>query len=140
MGDWFYRFVVLVGRQPFRVSSRPVVLRAERVPRDGPFLLAASHTSAFDVPLLMRHTPRRVDFVSITELFRKPLVGWFFRNMNAFPLERSRSDPRTVRVILDRLARGRVVGIFPESRIREESESVLRGGPFRKGVGRIAKL
>ena len=72
MGDWFYRFVVRTGRFPFWVSSRPVVLHAKRAPRNGPFILAANHTSPYDVPLLMRHTPRRLDFVSITEVFRNP--------------------------------------------------------------------
>src|SRR5438045_3002539 len=112
MGDAFYRFVVLTGRMPFWISSRPVVLHAERARRAGPFILAANHTSPYDVPLLMRHTPRRLDFVSIIEVFRNPLVAWFYSHMNAFPVDRSRRDPATVRIILDRLARGRVVAMF----------------------------
>jgi 1-acyl-sn-glycerol-3-phosphate acyltransferase len=140
MGDWFYRFVVRTGRFPFWVSSRPVVLHAKRAPRNGPFILAANHTSPYDVPLLMRHTPRRLDFVSITEVFRNPAVAWFFTCMNAFPLDRSRRDSPTVRTILDRLSRGRVVAMFPEGRIVGEAESVVHGAPFRPGVARIAKL
>src|SRR4051812_5803210 len=103
-------------------------------------LLASSHLSAFDVPVLMRHTPRKLDFVSITEMFAKPLVGWFFGNMNAFPLDRSQSDPKTVKIILDRLARGRAVAMFPEGRIRAEADSVLHGKPFRPGAARIARM
>jgi 1-acyl-sn-glycerol-3-phosphate acyltransferase len=140
MSDRFYKVVVFAGRFPFWVSSRPVVLHADRIPRAGAFILAANHASPYDIPLLIRHTPRRLDFVSITELFRRPMVAWFFSRMNAFPLERSRSDPRTVRIILDRLARGRVVAMFPEGRIRPQSESVLYGGPFRPGVARLARL
>jgi 1-acyl-sn-glycerol-3-phosphate acyltransferase len=60
--------------------------------------------------------------------------------MNAFALDRGRRDPATVRTILDRLERGRVVGMFPEGRIRREDESVLNGHPFRPGVARIARL
>jgi 1-acyl-sn-glycerol-3-phosphate acyltransferase len=140
MGDRYYNVVVLFGRFPFWVSSRPVVLHADRVPLERPFILASSHTSNYDVPTLIRHTPRKIDFLSTTELFRKRFVGWFFGNMNAFPLERSRSDPRAVRVILDRLKRGRVVGIFPEGRIRDERQSVVQGAPFRSGVAGIARL
>jgi 1-acyl-sn-glycerol-3-phosphate acyltransferase len=136
----YYRFVVFIGRHPFWVSSRPVVRHVERVPAEGPFILASSHMSNYDVPILMRHTPRRLDFVSTTELFRRRFVGWFFGHMNAFPLERSRSDPGTVRTILNRLRRGRVVGIFPEGRIRDARESVVYGAPFRRGVGRMAQL
>jgi 1-acyl-sn-glycerol-3-phosphate acyltransferase len=139
MSDAFYSFVVAAGRFPFWVSSRPIVLHAERIPRAGGFILASNHTSPYDVPLLMRHTPRRLDFVSITEIFARPWVGWFFAHMNAFPLERSRSDPKTVRIILDRLARGRVVAMFPEGRIRAENESVVHGGSFNPRVAGIAR-
>ncbi|HYO10971.1 MAG TPA: lysophospholipid acyltransferase family protein [Tepidisphaeraceae bacterium] len=140
MSDRFYNVVVAIGRPAFWVSARPVILGAHHAARPGPYLLASNHLSPYDVPALYRHTPRHLDFVSIVEVMRKPLVGWLFTHMNAFPLDRSRSDPRTVRIILDRLARGRAVAMFPEGRIRKTEESVITGHPFRPGVGRIAKL
>lgn len=132
--------MVLIGRFPFWVSSRPVVLHADRAGRAGAYLLASNHLSPYDVPLLMRSTPRLLDFVSVVEIFREPFVGWFFGHMNAFPLDRSRKDPKTVRIVVDRLAAGRVVAMFPEGRVRAEGESVIHGGPFRPGVARIAQL
>jgi 1-acyl-sn-glycerol-3-phosphate acyltransferase len=138
--DVFYDTIVLLGRFPFWVSSRPVLLHLERVPRQGAFLIASNHTSHYDIPALMRHTPRNLDFLSVTELFANPLVGWFFSHMNAFPLERSRSDPKTVRIILDRLKRRRGVAMFPEGQLRSEDDSVVYGGVFQPGVARIARL
>jgi 1-acyl-sn-glycerol-3-phosphate acyltransferase len=129
-----------VGKHPFWLSSVPTILHRQRVPRRGAFILASNHLSPYDVPVLMRSTPRKLDFVSITEVFAKPWVGWFFGHMNAFPLDRSRADPRTVKVILDRLGRGRVVAMFPEGRIRAQADSVIHGKPFRPGVARIARL
>ena len=140
MGDTFYDLVVFFGRHAFWVSSDPVVLHADRIPRIGPFILASNHTSPFDVPVLMRATRRRLDFVSITEVFRNPWVAWFYSSMNAFPLDRTRTDPRTVRIILERLQRGRAVAMFPEGRIRPESESIVHGAKFRPGVARIARM
>jgi 1-acyl-sn-glycerol-3-phosphate acyltransferase len=140
LGDWFYNVVVFAGRHPFWLSSSPIILHADRIQRDGPLILASSHLSAYDVPLLMRHTPRKLDFVSIREIFEKPLLGWFFARMNAFPLDRSKSDPKTVKIILDRLARGRAVAMFPEGRIRAEDESAVHGKPFKTGVARIARM
>jgi 1-acyl-sn-glycerol-3-phosphate acyltransferase len=140
MSDRFYNIVVLTGRFPFWVSSRPTILHADRIPRTGGFLLASNHSSHYDIPALMRSTPRNLDFLSITELFARPLMGWFFGHMNAFPLERSRSDPKTVRIILDRLARGRVVAMFPEGRLCSGAESVVHGAPFQPGVAGIARL
>src|SRR4051794_12787212 len=101
------------------MSSTPTVLNAEVTRRAGPYILAANHQTPYDVPLLMRHTARNVDFVSIVEVFKNPFIHWFYGSMNAFPLDRSKPDAPTIRVILDRLSRGRVVGMFPEGRLRK---------------------
>lgn len=140
MSDRFYKFIRAIGTPCFAVSSRPVVIGIEHLPRTGAFLLAATHQSPYDVPLLIRHSPRPLDFVSITEVFAKPFVGWFYGHMNAFPLERSRADPKTVRIILDRLAAGRAVAMFPEGRIRSGEDSVLHTKHIRQGLGRLATM
>lgn len=140
MSDTFYKVVRAIGRPCFWVCSRPVVIGLECVPATGPFILAATHQSPFDVALLIRHNDRLLDFVSITEVFRNPFVGWFYGNMNAFPLERSRPDAATVRVILNRLEAGRAVAMFPEGRICAGEQSVVHTGRIRSGLGRIAQL
>src|SRR5688572_7794108 len=140
VGDTFYDVIVFTFRFPFFVSSRPVHLHVDRIPHSGPFILACSHLSPFDVPGLMRSCPRRIDFVSTTEIFQNKFIAWFYGNMGTFPLDRSRRDPKTVRVIVDRLKRGRVVGLFPEGRVRPEGESVVSGGTMRATVARLAKL
>jgi 1-acyl-sn-glycerol-3-phosphate acyltransferase len=140
MSDLFYNFVWGVGSHAFWVSSKPVVLHRERLRRPGAYILAPTHLSEFDVPCLIALSPRKLDWVSIVEVFRKPLVGWFFGSMNAFPLDRNRPDSPTVRTILDRLARGRVVAMFPEGNLRTPETSVLAGGHFKPGVARIAQL
>ena len=140
MSDAFYRTVRFIGKSAFWASSSPVIVGAENVPRTGACLVAATHQSPYDVPLLIRHTPRLVDFVSIIEVFRNPLVAWFYGSLNAFPLDRSRPDSKTVRVIVDRLQRARTVGIFPEGGFRKGSESVVYSRRIRSGTGRIAHL
>jgi 1-acyl-sn-glycerol-3-phosphate acyltransferase len=140
MSDLFYRAVRAIGSQAFWVSSAPVVVGMEHVPARGACVIACNHTSPYDVPILIRHLRRPIDFVSITEVFRNPLVAWFYGSLNAFPLERSRPDAPTVRTILDRLERGRLVGMFPEGRFRRGDDSVLRGGRLVPGIGRIARL
>jgi 1-acyl-sn-glycerol-3-phosphate acyltransferase len=139
VSDLFYKTVRLLGLPPFLVSARPVVLHAERARRNGPYILAPNHLSPYDVPCLIKETPRVLDFVSIVEVFRNPLVAWFYGNMGAMPLDRSRVDPVTTRAILARLATGRVVTMFPEGRIQDDAGSVLNGGTIRHGVFRLAR-
>lgn len=140
MSDWFYNLVWYSAHHVFWLSSRPTVMNAAVTRRPGPFILASNHTCPYDIPLLMRHCARNVDFISIIEVFRRPLLGKFYGAMNAFPLDRSKPDAPTIRTILDRLERGRVVGMFPEGQFRKAENSVLNGGNIRKGIGRIARL
>ena len=117
-----------------------MVIGAEHTRRDGPFILAATHQSPYDIPLLMRHCARPLDFVSIVEVFKNPFVAWFYGSMNAFPLDRSRRDPATVRVILDRLSKGRAVAMFPEGGFRRGADSVVHSRRIKPGIGRLAQL
>lgn len=140
MSDWFYNLVWYSAHHVFWLSSRPTVINSEITRRPGPFILASNHTCPYDIPLLMRHCARNVDFISIVEVFKKPILGKFYGAMNAFPLDRSKPDAPTIRTILDRLEKGRVVGMFPEGQFRTPENSVLNGGNIRKGIGRIARL
>lgn len=140
MSDVAYSIVWHACYPAIWVSSRPIVLHRERVDVPGAYLLAPNHLSPYDVPCLMAVSRRNLDFVSIVEAFRNPLVALLYGSVNVFALDRSRPDSPTVRVILDRLKRGRVVAMFPEGHIRTEENSVLNGGPFRPGVARIAQL
>ena len=138
-----YKWVVRIGYHAFWVSSRPVALHRERLAEpDGAYLLAPNHLSPFDVPCLMAQMPRgkHIDFVSVTEFFQNRLTAWFLRGVNAFPLDRHKVDGPTVRIILDRLAKGRLVAMFPEGGIRSEADSVLNGGNIKPGLAKLAQL
>lgn len=140
MSDRFYDVVVAIGRSAFWLCTKPLVLGAERTARPGPFILAANHESPYDVGLVLRHSIRHVDFLSIVEMFRKPFVGWLYRNMNVMALDRSRPDAATVRAILDKLAKGRAVAMFPEGGIKRGDQRVVVSGRMKPGVGRLAKM
>jgi 1-acyl-sn-glycerol-3-phosphate acyltransferase len=141
MSDLFYSVVRSLGGPVMSAVSRPVVLHEGRLGRlAGPVIVAPNHLSPYDVPCLIAATRRRLDFVSIVEMFDKPLVGWFMGHMNAFPLDRRRVDAPTTRTILRRLGRGRTVVMFPEGNIRTPKRSLLAGGSFKPSVARIAAL
>lgn len=140
MADTFYRVCRDLGRSVFIVSARHLVVDAHHVPARGPVLIAASHTSPYDVPVLMLHAPRVLDFMSTTEVLGTPVIGPFFRRMHAFAHDRSRPDPRAVLTSTRRLRRGRAVAMFPEGQIRRGHDSVLRGGTIRPGIGRLSAM
>jgi 1-acyl-sn-glycerol-3-phosphate acyltransferase len=139
VSTWFYNTVLAVGTAIFWQTSSPVVLHKGRVPRTGAFILAANHVSSFDPALLIRHTPRKLNFLTSAELCNGRM-GWFFRGMNSIPLDRGRVDGRAVRASVEHLAAGRVVGVFPEGRVRAVEQSAVIGAPFGAGAVKLARL
>jgi 1-acyl-sn-glycerol-3-phosphate acyltransferase len=140
MSEVFYKLVRLTGSAVFRLASAPRILHAERARRPGAYILAANHRSPYDAALLIASTPRVIYWLSIVEIFRHPLARWFLRGIGAEPLDRSRVDTRTVRSVVRNLRAGRVVGIFPEGRMRAGADSVLSGGAIDDGVCKLAQL
>ncbi|HEV7299526.1 MAG TPA: lysophospholipid acyltransferase family protein [Tepidisphaeraceae bacterium] len=141
MSDPFYKAIRFSGRHVFWLTSnRRRVIGAHHAQLPGPYILAATHGSPYDIPLLILHTKRNLDFVSSAEVFKNRFVAWFYGSMNAFPLDRSRPDTSAVRIILDRLKRGRAVAMFPEGRICKGNASVVFSRRIRPGIGRIAQL
>jgi len=107
----------------------------ERLPRTGPFLLAANHFSFVDPLLLGAMLPRRLWFVMAEDQFERPGLRTFSRLMDVVPVKAGaafRLGP--IRKCLSVLRSGRVVAIFPEGR-RSHTGTLL---PPMPGVGVLA--
>ena len=140
VSDITYRLIRLAGYPIYWITSRPVVLHAERTARPGGYILAPNHLSPYDVPALMGVSRRPLDFLSIVEMHRKPAVRVFFKAMNCEFIDRSRRDVAATAALAHRLKRGRAVAMFPEASIRKMETSALFGGPFKPGVVRLAQM
>src|SRR5687768_9679137 len=135
-----YKIIRAIGYPCLAVSSRATVLHRDRAKRQGAYLLAPTHMSPYDIPGLMRVSPRDLDFLSIVEFYEQPWTTRLFRAMNCIFCDRAKSDTAATRQILYRLARGRVVTMFPEGHLRPEDKSVVVGGSFRPGVVKLAQM
>src|SRR5260370_38293972 len=124
----------------FGCVARVRVLRRKNANRDGAFLLAANHISPFDPPIIVTVVRRKIDWMAMTELFPRPLVGFILRAGDAFPADRYRAKRGTIRPALGRLKCGRIVGLFPEGGIRDGVDSVLEAAPFRPGATAFAHI
>jgi 1-acyl-sn-glycerol-3-phosphate acyltransferase len=109
----------------------------EHVPDEGPALLVCNHVSYVDALLLGGAVPRPVRFVMYYKIFRIPLLSWLFRTAGAIPIAGAKEDPELMRRAFEEidatLARGDLVGIFPEGGLTPDGEIA----PFRPGVERI---
>jgi 1-acyl-sn-glycerol-3-phosphate acyltransferase len=85
----------------------------EHVPETGPVVLASNHRSNMDPVLLASALKRPVAFMAKAELFVGPL-GWIMRWIGQFPVRRGGIDREALRRTDAVLARGSMLGLFPE--------------------------
>jgi len=93
---------------PLRIEGQ------DHLPRQGPMILAANHSSFLDAILLAALAPRPVAFMTKNSQFAHPALFHILRWAGAFPVRRYTTDPLAVRNALRILRRGRVLGLFPE--------------------------
>jgi len=105
-GRVFARYYLLGG---FRVRAHGL----HRVPRTGPVVLVANHSSMVEPQLIFGMLPRRSVFLVKDGLFRGA-AGWFLRRIGQVPVHRGRPDRAPLLTAVEVLRNGGLVGIFPE--------------------------
>lgn len=138
-----YRLARAILARPLRIAFRIEVVDAGRLPRTGPVILAANHRSFMDSIFLAGAVPRRVSFLAKAEYFERKATSWAFRATGQIPLRRgSPAGARAaMQAALDVLARGRIVGVYPEG-TRSRDGRLQRGrlGPVRLAVASGAPI
>lgn len=90
----------------------------DEIPRTGPVIIAANHSSNLDVPVLgsslMPRIGRRFQWLGKKELFDWPIVGWVARNGGVHAIDRSAADVDAFRLAARILEEGHVLFVFPE--------------------------
>lgn len=102
-----------IGKTFVRLPYRLRVHHLDRVPRSGPLVLVANHSSLLEAPLLFGILPRNVVFLVKHELFRGPL-GWFLRRIGQIPVRRGEPDRTPLLAAVRVLRADGLVGVFPE--------------------------
>jgi 1-acyl-sn-glycerol-3-phosphate acyltransferase len=115
----------------FRVYFRWRICNAERVPLQGPVILASNHASFLDPPLIGCAVRRHINFLAREDLFDVPVVGWVLRQWQVVPVDRDGGGAKGLKAILDRLLAGSAIILFPEgTRTRDGNLQ-----PPRAGIG-----
>ena len=135
-----YHVTRLAAKLVFAWSAKVRVSGRQHARRRGAFILAANHISHFDPPIIATVVPRKVDWMAMAEFFPYPVLGHILRAIECFPADRHRADRKTIRTAIERLERGRIVGMFPEGGIRDGAASLLEGAPLRPGVSTLAHI
>ncbi len=123
---------------PLRPFARTVIRRrikvrivdGDKLPRQGPVIIACNHVGVADGPLVAIFAPRPVHALTKQEMFKGFMKG-FLMGAGQIPLDRFHPDPLAVKRCLRVLRSGNVVGIFPEgSRGSGEFERFHTGAAY----------
>ena len=132
---WLQGLVMLIVVPLLGLIARVRVHGRKRVPQEGGFIVAPNHPSMIDpffaaLPIL----PRRMYFMGMAELWRKPFPAWLMSRLGGFPVVRGSWDPDAFATAESILRRGRVLVLFPEGGVSPP------GGyrPAKPGIGHIA--
>ncbi|WP_178087613.1 lysophospholipid acyltransferase family protein [Methylacidimicrobium cyclopophantes] len=120
--------VKVVLRLCFRLRAEGV----ERVPSGG-LLLVSNHASYLDPLAVGSVVPREIHYLARRSLFRGPMDG-LLRSVNTIPTAREHPEPAALRKILELLASGQGVLIFPEG--TRSADGKLQ--PAEPGAGFLA--
>jgi 1-acyl-sn-glycerol-3-phosphate acyltransferase len=108
-----YKLAAMVVKPLMRTWFRIRLVGHEQIPGEGPVILASNHRSNMDPVLLASAVKRPLAFMAKAELFVGPL-GWILRWIGQFPVRRGGIDREALRRTDAVLARGSMLGLFPE--------------------------
>ena len=111
---WLVPVAQRLGRGLSRAALRVTVHGREHVPSSGPLVVAGNHAGVLDGPLVFAWTPRPATFLVKSEAFGLAAVGRGLDWIGQVPVHRGRPDRAALARCRDVLARGGVVGVFPE--------------------------
>lgn len=110
---WLHWIAQWISRWPLRLPFRVEVHGKERIPRSGPVVLVANHSSLLDGPLLLGMVPRPAVFLIKQEMFSGAL-GWFLTRIGQIGVRRGEPDRTPLLAAVRVLKGGGLVGVFPE--------------------------
>ncbi len=120
----------------FRVLFRPVIEGEENIPADGRIILAGNHTHFMDCISVAAATKRCVHFLAKSELMEPPLK-FFFAPFGIIPVHRETKDKAALQSAIDVLNDDKVIGIFPEGKVNNETGTLL---PLKFGAVKMASV
>lgn len=110
---WLHDAGRVIARYLYRPAYRIRVEGLARVPRTGPVVLVANHSSMIEPQLIFGMLPRRSVFLVKEELFTGA-AGWGLRRIGQVPVRRGAPDRQALLTVAGVLRAGGLVGVFPE--------------------------
>ena len=117
-----------------RMMFRPRYLGRDKIPVDGPLIIAANHLSHIDPAFIMTATKRPVSYMSKKEHFDGAIRRLVFKQVGVIPVDRDAGGSEALKGAIEILEKGGAIGIFPEGTRSRDGDM----GKGKTGVARLA--
>lgn len=95
----------------------------ENIPKDGPFIIAANHSSFYDPPIIIASVRQKIYWVIAKDIYTKPILNVIFKFAGFVGVNGASNEA------LELLERKKILGIFPEgTRTRDGQLKIARSG------------
>src|ERR671916_1916036 len=131
--NWMYEAVRLVLTPYLLLFFRTRAIDSDKVPADGPVIIAPNHFSFLDHFFVAVYLRRKVQFMAKSQLFKWPLQV-VYHNGGVFPVRRGHKDDEAFKPAHAVLGRGDVVVMYAEAGRSRTGEL----GKPRHGIGKLA--
>ena len=112
--NWVWRCIHIFFLVFCRTWLRVRISGEERLDHRRGGLLLINHQSFLDPLMAAVLLNRPVSYLARDSLFRVPIIGWILRKTYVIPISREAARGGSIRIALERLEEGFLVGIFPE--------------------------
>jgi 1-acyl-sn-glycerol-3-phosphate acyltransferase len=87
-------------------------------------IFACNHQTNNDAIIIKARVNLRFKFIAKASLFKNKFIGWIFRGLGGYPVNRGGNDIKAVKTTLEHLKNNRHLVIFPEGTRVKPDESV----------------
>jgi len=115
---------------------RPRYLGRDKIPVEGPLIIAANHLSHIDPAFIMTATKRPVSYMSKKEHFDGAIRRLVFKQVGVIPVDRDAGGTDALKDAVKILREGGAIGIFPEGTRSRDGDM----GKGKTGVARLAAM
>jgi len=116
-----------------KIFWRVEVKGIDNIPKNGGLILASNHVSYLDPIVLGISIKRKIYFIAKKEAFNNFFGSLLLHNLNAFPVDRGKTDILAFKKAINILKEGKILGIFPEGTRSSNGElQELKIGPQGK--------